>query len=331
MKKFDVITIGSALRDVMFYTDQACVMNNPAKDPARSQLICVEYGAKIRSENVHFEFGGGAANTAVNFAGLGLRTAVVTAIGDDFDGQSIERQLQTAGVDIRYLQKTSKHQTGFSFLTIDEKTGDHVAYVYYGAVQDLQLTSTQYAQLQTKWLYLGSLNTPKWKQILRTIFSDKHEQSQIAWNPGATQISAGFRTLKPYIRETDILILNRDEAIELLLTSPQSYGAHSMEEMVEYIHGFGPRIVLLTNGRGGSYAYDGKQHYHLNTPQDHPKDTTGAGDCYGSSFVAGMIRYKGDIQKSMRLATLNASHLVQQIGAQNGLLKWNDLPKRLQE
>jgi len=42
------------------------------QDILRQKLLAFEYGAKINSEKVVHGFGGGAANTAVSFASLGL-------------------------------------------------------------------------------------------------------------------------------------------------------------------------------------------------------------------------------------------------------------------
>lgn len=327
MKLFDVITIGSALRDHMFYTDACVVVSNPDRDPTRDKMICVEYGAKIRSEHVYFEFGGGAANTAVNFAGLGLHTGILTRIGKDVDGQAIEENLTNAGVDTEYIQTSTDHRTGFSFLLVDEVRRDHAAFVYYGAAQDLTVDPTTLEKLTTDWYYIGSLNTPNWESILEAVFA---RDTHIAWNPGGTQIKAGFAGLEKYIRNTDILILNKDEATELVLSHPEKKGKTlSIEEIMKTVVEWGAGVVVITDGRHGSYACDGAVCYRDQIVNEKPVDTTGAGDCYGSSFVTGMIKYQGDIQKSMRLATVNANAAVQSIGAQSGLLKWDQLSEEL--
>lgn len=330
MKKIDVVTIGSALRDVMFYSDQFIVMPNPKHEKDRNQLMCTEYGAKIRSNDVWFEFGGGAANTAVNFAGLGLKTAIVTSLGDDLDGQAIRQQCKEAGIDLSCIQTTKKHRTGFSFLAVDKKTGEHVAYVYYGAAQDLRVYQNVITTYTPQWFYIASLNTLYWKKSLEVIFNNAHQKARIAWNPGGTQLKSGFTGLRRFLEQTDVLILNKDEATELVMSYTKN-PAHTqtVRDMMACIHNMGPQIVVITNARHGSYAYDGNEFFSMSGNHDKPKDTTGAGDCYGSSFIAGLIRYKGNIHKSMTLAHKTSSALVQHVGAQNGLLKLKDLPKSL--
>jgi sugar/nucleoside kinase (ribokinase family) len=329
MKQFDIITIGSALRDVMFYSDELAVRKNPKKDPTLARFMCAEYGAKIRSENVHFEFGGGAANSAVNLGGLQLKTGIITAIGNDFDGVALLEHLKEKKVDTSLIQYTTKHRTGFSFLAVDEHSGEHVAYVYYGAAYDLMISTELLRKHPTKWYYITSLNAKKWKEVLKHLYAQK--KTQFAWNPGGTQLQAGYTALKQYIAQTDILILNRDEAAEFVLSHPDVTTAGTVKQMLKRIHSWGATIVVITDGRKGAHAYDGEHYYFHDAPKDKPKDTTGAGDCFGSTFVAGFIQYNQDIEKSMDLAVLNASSLVRTIGAQHGFLTWEQLPKRLQQ
>ena len=98
--------------------------------------------------------------------------------------------------------------------------------------------------------------------------------------------------------------------------------------MARTIQRWGPQMVVVTDGRKGAYVYDG-QNVHVQKPaKDRVKDTTGAGDCFGSSFISGLVRYNGNIVQSMQLAIRNTTSLVHSIGAQQGLLKWRDLPKK---
>lgn len=323
-KVLDIISIGNSVRDVMFYTNRMQSIRNPRRDPLVQRLLCVEYGAKIRSEEVYFLFGGGGSNTAVNFAGLGLRTGIITAVGNDLDGNAIIDHLHKKHVDTRLITRDKLQRTGFSFLTVDQQSGEHTVFVYYGAAQTLRITPAILRQ-KTEWYYLSSINALTWKQSLRQLcITDR----KIAWNPGGLQLHSGYRGLKPYLPSITVFILNADEARELILTHGRSRTG-SIEHMANTIQSWGPHLVMITDGRAGSWVSDGHDVFFYKPPQDHPKDTAGAGDSFGSSFVAGYIRYEGDINKALRLATLNATYNVHVIGAQEGLLKWSQLPATL--
>lgn len=324
-KQFDLVTVGSALRDVTYYTNAYSVIDNPDNDPTRVKLLAIEFGAKIRSKNVHFDFGGGASNTAVAGARLGLRTGIITTVGADLDGRAIVAHLKAQHVDTSLMSVHKKERTGFSFVTVDEKTGEHTAFVYYGATEHVRVTPEMLKKMKTQCFYVSSLSTPKWKTIMQSLFATK---ARVAWNPGGAQLAAGYRVLRPMFAKTDLLILNRDEAAECVQSSGEKRSL-SIPQMLKVIHTWGPEVVVITDSRKGSYAYYDKHVFYVASPKDHPVDTTGAGDSYGASFVAGLLRYNGDIERSMRLATVNATANVRVVGAQRGLLRWGDLPKSL--
>jgi len=292
------------------------------------KIMGAELGAKLKSNEVFFEFGGGASNTAVNFSQLGLKTAVLSTLGDDFDGRAIAEYFRQHHISPALLQVSKQKRTGFSFLAVNKKSGEHVAHIYYGAAEDLLVKPVWFRQHKTAWYYVSSLNTEasKWRRVLTGVCTQA--KSYLAWNPGSAQLASGYRLLSPFLKRTFLLILNRDEAIELILSHPQRKKAGSIQQMLKYLYGWGPKIVLITDGAKGAQVYDGRNFYAEKALVKKPKDTTGAGDCFASSFLAGFIRYQGNISAAMKLAMYNSASLVSQVGAQRGLLTWQALPSR---
>lgn len=318
MTSYNIISIGSCVRDMVFYTDAAEFIKNPKNDPTKAYLLGFEYGAKIKSDEVYYSFGGGAANTAVNFSGLGLKAGIIAAIGRDGFGQEIFQQLKNKKVKTDLLQIKKNSHTGLSFLVVDKKTNEHFILVSYGANNSLEFNQS----VNTDWYYVSSLGGKKWPVIMDKIIKTK---KKIAWNPGATQLKSGYSKLKKYLSHIEVLILNKDEAIELCLSAKKK---GQIIKMLKIIHQWGPKKVVITDGEKGAWVYDGKKIYFDKPHHKKPKDTTGAGDCFGSTFVTGLIKTKGDIKRSMRLAMINTSSLVFTPGAQEGLLSWKELNTR---
>jgi len=324
--KFDGLTIGGVVRDVLFYTDQGELIKNK-KNNLKQELLGFEFGAKIYSKNVHFSIGGGAANTSINFSNLGLKTGVFSQIGSDFNAQVILNEFKKKKVNTLNLKKEKNTKTGFSFLVVDKKSGEHTVFAYRGAAENLEVTSKDLNKLSANWLYVASLSGNSWKKSLTNIFLQK---SSIAWNPGSKQLQAGYRVLRPFIKKATIFNVNKDEAIELVLSKNKNFkNIHNIKSLLIEIYSWGLGMVVITNGNKGAYCYDGRKQYFQATLKNKPIDTAGAGDCFGSTFVTGIIKFDNDIQKAMKLATVNASSLVNQIGAQSGLLKYPEALKRI--
>ncbi len=325
---FDVISVGSSLRDMSFVTDQLQMIDNPDSNPLREKLLTIEQGAKIQSDEVHFGFGGGGGNSAMNFAKLGVRTAIISCVGDDVDGDIMKRQYTQTGIETRFLQRTTTARTGFSFIAVSEQTHDRTVFVHYGAAKELEVRSTDLQAVTTQWYYISSINSKTWQKTLQTIMASG---AQIAWNPGGLQLQAPVSTLKRLLKQTTVLLVNADEATELLVRLGKKSREYSLEELVSSLIMFGPQIVVVTNGKEGSIVQRDDEIVYQAAPNDKPVDVSGAGDCFGSSFVTGLIRYDGDIVRSLDLAQTVVNGLIKKVGAQNGLTTWERLPKRLRD
>ncbi|MBI2416239.1 MAG: carbohydrate kinase family protein [Candidatus Kerfeldbacteria bacterium] len=326
---YQIVSVGTALRDTMFYTTAAETFLNPKHDPTKLKLIGFEYGAKIHSAEVWQFHGGGASNTAVGIARLGLRNAALVRLGNDAAGQEIRQHLKRERVATKLIQRDSKHPTGFSFLVVEKRTNEHVVFAHYGANEQLHISSALLRSFSTDWFYVSSLSGRHWPAMMRQLCATT---AQVAWNPGAIQLAA-VAAMKKILPHITALIVNQDEATELALqTGVKKTGQTlSLKQLLHHLHHLGPQLVLITAGHQGAWVYNGEQIFSIRPKPDHPKDTTGAGDCFGSSFITGLVRFEGDIQPALRLALLNATALVQQIGAQNGLLTWTKLQKKLRQ
>ncbi|MFA6533827.1 MAG: PfkB family carbohydrate kinase [Patescibacteria group bacterium] len=320
-KKYDFVAVGGATRDFMFYDSVGAFCRTP-EDLTRQKNLCFEYGAKIEVEKTYLTFGGGAANAAVNFANLGFKAAVLVAAGDDENGLAIINNFKKRGVDTRLIETKSRQLTGFSFILTAGQEKEHVAFLHRGANNQLAAAEKTFKQLKTKWWYVASLSGANWPAILDRVFT---AGGSVAWNPGGRQLHAGYGKLKKYLEKTEILALNKDEAIELVLSLPGKDASqiNNTKYLLKTLKAVGPKTVLITSGRAGADAFDGKKYCHQRATSDPKKvvDTTGVGDCFDSTFVAALMKYPGDIKKALALAVKNASSLTTKVGAQNGMIK----------
>jgi len=110
-------------------------------------------------------------------------------------------------------------------------------------------------------------------------------------------------------------------------------------ELMKMISYLGPKIVVVTDGVKGAYAYNGDEAWFM-PPYPDPKppfERTGAGDAFGSGFVAGLAHKRENCEKGLcrtdnieyaiRLASANATSVVEQIGAKKGILTKEEFEK----
>jgi sugar/nucleoside kinase (ribokinase family) len=116
--------------------------------------------------------------------------------------------------------------------------------------------------------------------------------------------------------------LNKDEAIEIV----SAYDEHALRELLEEdeylvktLHEIGAKIVALTDGVRGAWAYDGVAVLHVEAMMQEAVDSTGAGDAFTSGFFAAHAKGK-NLMMSLKWGIVNSSNSVTEYGGQKGLL-----------
>jgi len=316
MKNFDIITVGGAMRDIFFSTKEGKVVSNE-EDPLCRYMIAFELGAKVYVDSVHFESGGGANNTAAGFANLGLKTALIARVGADREGDSLIKSAQKKGVDTSFIEVDKKVSTGFALiLTIKGFKRAQTIFAYRGTSDVLKASNFNF---KTKWAYISSLSCPNWPNILDKVFRLKKSGVKFAWNPANVQLKAGAKILSPWLKKLDVLIFNEDEARELVLSN-QKIKDFSMRNLIKIVHQMGPKIVVITVGQKGAYAYDGNKFYFQRPWPSKVVNITGAGDSFSSGFVASLLYKPEDIRQALIWGVRSSASVIHRFGAQNGLL-----------
>ncbi len=324
--KFDFITIGGTTEDITLYTNEAIMIDN-RDDILAQKLMAFEYGAKLQIDKAYSSFGGGASNAAVCLASLGFRVAVKVAVGNDNRAKDIIANFKKRQVNVSLIQKVKGEQTGFTFFIVG-RDKEHVGFSNRAANQKLIITDKDITVMnQAKWIYVTSLSG-KWRSVLANLFKTK---AKIAWNPGHIQLHAGFGTIGKYLKNVEVLTVNKDEAIELVVSNPEYRNKNNrflnnIKNLLQIICSYGPRIVVITNGKYGADVFDGENYYHQDILKEKKRlDTTGVGDAFGSTFCAGLEIYHGDIAKAMQLSVKNTASVIAMQGAQNGLITKKDI------
>lgn len=310
---YDIITIGSATRDVFMRSKQIRIIEDTTF--STGEASCLALGSKIDIDEVVFETGGGATNTAVGFQRLGMRTAFIGRIGyDDGRGREVLRELAREGVATSLVVRDRHDMTAYSVLLLTSR-GERTVLIYRGASAKFSVGELPWRSIRCKWLYVTALagNYP----LLTRLFSyARTHDIKVAWNPGAAELALGYAKLLPLLRQASMVSMNREEASRLLKID-YAHEGEAFDKLCAELSG----IVVITEGTKGARAcYQGVK-YRSGIHRIKVVDTTGAGDAFGCGFIGTYMKTNGDIVRSLQFATANAESVLQKIGAKAGLLK----------
>ena len=117
-------------------------------------------------------------------------------------------------------------------------------------------------------------------------------------NAGTTAIKKGEKYFSKIIEIADILVLNKEEASMLTKisvrpdTKTEKFSKEFIHpdviQMLRALRGKNSVNVVITDGKAGVYAYDGKKFYKAPEFPAVVRSTLGAGDAFSSTFTAAM-------------------------------------------
>jgi ribokinase len=305
-KTFDLIAIGESLRDVFYHIDEATISCSLKKDAC---LICLAYADKIPVKHiVKVPAAGNSSNAAVGAARLGLHSALVTWTGADRAAFHMREALNEEGVDLRFLIEDEKHPT--SEATILTFQGEKTQLVNF------QPRKYRLPRLpSTDCIYYSAVGASH-DMLDRQIHMQlkRHLHTHFVFQPGTTHVRQGIEKIRVLISQSSIFILNKEES-HLLLGD----GDRSVLYMLEAFHALGAKTVVITDGKNGAEAYDGKDHWSMPVFPGKPIETTGAGDSFATGMTVAMLRGE-DLPTSLRWGTANSWSVIHEIGPQKGLL-----------
>ena len=308
---YDIVAIGDTTLDVFLEIDDATVLCDHNEENCK---LCISYADKVPLQKVTKVTGvGNSANFAVGASRLGLETAIYTILGNDTEGKEIERKFRGENVSTEYISFDQKRGTNYS--AVISFKGERTILVFHEK-RDYLLPDIG----TPKWIYFSSVS--KGHEALHKQIVDYLENSNgvnMAFNPGTFQLREGLEKLLPILVKTSVRILNKEEAAGLLGQSGMD-----IKDMLSGLSEKGAKIVAITDGHKGSYMFDGKNFYFIGILDAPVVERTGCGDSYSVGFVSALA-YGKSLQEAMVWGTVNASSVVQHVGAQKGLLGLSEM------
>lgn len=322
MSQIDVLSVGDIVTDafIKLFDDQAVAYEND-----HGKWLAVPFGMKVPYDHVEImEAVGNAPNASVSFARLGLQSALMANVGGDMHGRDMITSLHKNGVDTRFVRINPDKNSNYHYVLWykEERTIliKHEAYDYHWP----HLKPNEIP----RWIYFSSISEnalPFHDDLAEWL--EKHSDVKLAFQPGTFQMKAGVERLKKLYARTEVLVLNREEAV---LVSGGDYD--DIHGLFDALHALGPKIICITDGPDGAYASDGSQRLRMPPYPDPnpPLERTGAGDAFTSTFVAALVR-GNTIEGALQWAPINSMNVVQNVGAQEGLLSEKELDEYLRK
>lgn len=315
---YDMITVGDATIDCFVKINDAHVQCTLNKESCE---LCVKFGDKIAVEEIQNMVAGNAANNAVGSSRLGLKTAIFLNVGADDSGFKIKKKLVEEKVDPVYIKVNEGMDSNYSVVLRFQ--GERSIFVYH------QQWKYELPQMEpTKWVYYTSASA----SFANGTFSQdlaayvKKTGTKMGYNPGTYQMKADVKKFPEILAATEVFFVNVEEA-KRILGIPEENSMDIKELLKKTRSDLGLKTVVITDGREGSYSFDGSDFWKLPEFPGDRVEATGAGDAFATAVCAALF-HNESLAEAMVWGSINSASVVHEIGPQAGLLTLDEIKKR---
>jgi sugar/nucleoside kinase (ribokinase family) len=265
--RFDLLVVGDANPDVVFHGAPRDLAYGQAEQLAESGALTV---------------GGSAAITACAAARLGLRTALVSVVGDDAGGRFIFDELERRGVDTAGIARGAGWRTGLTVALARHE--DRAIVTSPGCIDELHAGLVDAALLgAARHVHVGSFFLqPRLAAGLAGLFAEAHAAGattslDLNWDPSG-RWDGGLADVLPAV---DVLFVNASEAAVVS-------GAADPAVAATVLGAQGP-LPVVKLGAAGALTHDGCRLVSVSAPAVDVADTVGAGDSFDAGFICGRL------------------------------------------
>jgi 5-dehydro-2-deoxygluconokinase len=281
--------------------------------------------------------GGSPTNICVGARRLGLKTALLTAVGDDPVGDFVLHFLNKEGIPTQFIPRKAGYRTSAAVLGI-EPPDNYPLTFYRDNCADIQLTidNVLLAPITDCQVFqFAGTNLSRDPSRSATLFA-----AEIARNAGAKVVlDIDFRpsqwhdprafgvAVRSALPLVDVVIGTQDEINAATLTAADEMRrTHSdsdthvegdTQRAIERLMAYGPQVLLEKRG-----AHGARIHQTGNTPLDVPGfpveiyNIVGAGDAFGAGFLYGYVQ-GWDLFRCARLGNACGAIVVTKHGCAN--------------
>lgn len=234
-------------------------------------------GETVASLSLELFQGGKGANQAISAARQGANVTLIGTVGDDAEGKSYRRALQTEGIDLSCLQ-TGSARTGCAFITVDEQ-GENMIVVSSGANAELTdaVIQEKKARLASADAVLANFEIPI-PALIGAARIANAASVPLVINPSPYDPVFPWQEI-----QTDYLIVNEGEATEVMEFDPLQEDESLVRQRLTELR---VEHLIITRGSDETIVYRrGGEAVAVETLPVLPVDTVGAGDAFAGCFT----------------------------------------------
>ncbi len=247
--------------------------------------------------------GGTGGNVACAASYLGLRTGMVSWVGDDANGKLVLDDLHRFGVDATHVVVKPDMTTNYTTTLIDP-SGEKAIIIVPTSFDTLNFTPLLTAHLSDT----------------RLVYTPPYDLDQLARVADVVHAAGGLvcTDIEPVAGLNDEALSQVLSLVNIAFLNSETVKTTDYEQAARELRAAGPDLVIITFGAKGVLACDAQGVSHSPAFTVPVVDTTGAGDCFTAAFLTAYLR-QSPLKQALAYANAAAALSIGGYGARGAL------------
>jgi len=267
------------------------------------------WGSEVITRNMSWR-PGGIANALFCLARLGVGVSAIANVGDDAMGEELVTALEGAGISANHIERSAHVPTAVS-VGLGREDGERAFVTHLGHLKRLDVDlvlrhcqawhEAQYVLISGYFLLpgLGFGGIKALSDVLRA--ERKVVLLDVGWDIEGWP-DRSVREVMQLLEGVDVFLPSLNEARALT-------GESAPDACLESLFGRGPKRVIIKMGSEGSIARTQEGVFLRPAFRVKALDTTGAGDCFNSGILLGLLN-DWDMARTLRFANALAATVI---------------------
>ncbi|MDT0687680.1 carbohydrate kinase family protein [Autumnicola psychrophila] len=244
--------------------------------------------------------GGAPLNVASRLSGLGIKTEMISKVGDDEKGEKLISYLKSKNIKTENISKDTEYCTGVVNVTLSESGSATYDIAHPAAWDKIRISEgIKNSVKEADAFIFGSLvcrDKVSREALFKLLPEAKYRVFDINLRPPYYE----KETLVKLMEQANFIKFNDDELFEIaeMLGSPYN----SLEQNLQFLsEKTNTKDICVTKGRHGAVLLKNGTRYYNSGFKMKVKDTVGAGDSFLASLIAGLLKEE-DLQRTLDFA-----------------------------
>lgn len=266
-------------------------------------------GGKVRAKELGKFPGGMIGNFCSGIAKNEISCGIVSIVGDDHYGKLIMDDYKKRNLDIEHITIKENGQTFYCVVHVDS-SGEKYLTAVVTELLSPPIDSIDLSYIsKAKYVHINSMDYTLAEFVCANIYNTN---TKISLDYESHAEKHGYKDWKAIFEKINILFINENSIKSI-------FDGIKIEDIAKKLLELGIEIVVVTCATQGGFIFTNSRSYQYEALDiDGRVDTTGAGDCFNSYFLASFIKNKS-IEYCMYYASAAASLSITKIGAREGL------------